>query len=60
LIVTTPEGASVERRKMPHLLGAEVRLTPARQGMAGPVRARRCARLWFCSSRVRAAGDRRK
>ena len=37
LIVTMPEGASVERRKMLHLLGAEVQLTPARQGMAGAI-----------------------
>src|SRR5208282_5060515 len=37
LIVTMPEGASVERRKMLHLMGAEVQLTPARQGMAGAI-----------------------
>ncbi|CAH2599990.1 O-acetylserine sulfhydrylase A [Rhodovastum atsumiense] len=37
LIVTMPEGASVERRKMLRLLGAEVQLTPARQGMAGAI-----------------------
>jgi cysteine synthase A len=37
LIVIMPEGASVERRKMLHLMGAEVELTPARQGMAGAI-----------------------
>jgi cysteine synthase A len=37
LIVTMPEGASTERRKMLRLLGAEVQLTPARQGMAGAI-----------------------
>ncbi len=37
LIVTMPEGASVERRKMLRLMGAEVQLTPARQGMAGAI-----------------------
>ncbi len=37
LIVTMPEGASVERRKLLHLLGAEVLLTPARQGMEGAI-----------------------
>ena len=37
LIVTMPEGASIERRKMIRLLGAEVQLTPARQGMAGAI-----------------------
>jgi cysteine synthase A len=37
LIVTMPEGASVERRKMIRLLGGEVQLTPARQGMAGAI-----------------------
>jgi cysteine synthase A len=37
LIVTMPEGASVERRKMLKLLGAEVQLTAARQGMAGAI-----------------------
>jgi cysteine synthase A len=36
-IVTMPEGASVERRKMLKLLGAEVQLTAARQGMAGAI-----------------------
>jgi len=35
--VTMPEGASVERRKMLRLMGAEVQLTPARQGMAGAI-----------------------
>lgn len=37
LIVCMPEGASVERRRMIRLLGAEVVLTPARQGMAGAI-----------------------
>lgn len=37
LIVTMPDGASVERRKMLRLLGAEVDLTPAAQGMAGAI-----------------------
>jgi cysteine synthase A len=37
LIVTMPEGASVERRKMLRLMGAEVQLTPARTGMAGAI-----------------------
>jgi cysteine synthase A len=37
IIVTMPEGASIERRKMLRLLGAELELTPARQGMAGAI-----------------------
>ncbi|MBU6499896.1 MAG: cysteine synthase A [Rhodospirillales bacterium] len=37
LIVCMPEGASIERRKMLRLMGAEVQLTPARQGMAGAI-----------------------
>ncbi len=37
LIVTMPEGASNERRKMLRLMGADVQLTPARQGMAGAI-----------------------
>jgi cysteine synthase A len=37
LIVTMPEGASIERRKMLKLLGAELQLTAARQGMAGAI-----------------------
>jgi cysteine synthase A len=37
LIVTMPEGASVERRKMLRLMGVEVQLTPARAGMAGAI-----------------------
>jgi cysteine synthase A len=37
LIVTMPDGASIERRKMLRLLGAEVDLTPAAQGMAGAI-----------------------
>lgn len=38
LIVTMPENASTERRKMLRLMGAEVELTPAREGMAGAIR----------------------
>jgi cysteine synthase len=37
LIVTMPEGASIERRKMLRLMGVEVQLTAARQGMAGAI-----------------------
>ena len=37
LIVTMPEGASLERRKMLRLLGAELQLTPAKLGMAGAI-----------------------
>ena len=37
LIVTMPEGASDERRKMLRLMGAEVQLTQARAGMAGAI-----------------------
>ncbi len=37
LIVTMPEGASVERRKMLRLMGAEVELTPAKLGMPGAI-----------------------
>ena len=37
LIVTMPEGASIERRKLMRLMGAEVQTTPARQGMAGAI-----------------------
>jgi cysteine synthase A len=37
LVVTMPEGASIERRKMLRLLGAELVLTPAKQGMAGAI-----------------------
>ncbi|ONG58851.1 cysteine synthase A [Pseudoroseomonas deserti] len=37
LIVTMPDGASIERRKMLRLLGAEVELTPAAQGMSGAI-----------------------
>ena len=37
LIVCMPEGASIERRKMLRLMGAEVQLTPARLGMAGAI-----------------------
>ena len=37
LIVTMPEGASIERRKMLRLMGVEVQLTPARAGMAGAI-----------------------
>jgi cysteine synthase A len=37
LIVTMPEGASVERRKMLQLMGARVETTPAKQGMPGAI-----------------------
>ncbi|MDG6094477.1 cysteine synthase A [Acetobacter sp. AN02] len=37
LIVTMPEGASVERRKMLRLMDAQVELTPSRLGMAGAI-----------------------
>ena len=37
LIVCMPEGASIERRKMLRLMGAEVVSTAARQGMAGAI-----------------------
>jgi cysteine synthase len=37
LVVVMPEGASVERRKMLRLLGAQVELTPAKQGMPGAI-----------------------
>lgn len=37
LIVVMPDGASVERRKMMRLMGAELEMTPARRGMAGAI-----------------------
>ena len=37
LIVTMPDGASIERRKMMRLMGAEIELTPARKGMPGAI-----------------------
>jgi cysteine synthase A len=37
LIVTMPEGASIERQRMLRLMGADVQLTPAKQGMAGAI-----------------------
>ena len=37
LIVTMPDGASIERRKIMRLLGVDVQLTPARAGMAGAI-----------------------
>jgi cysteine synthase len=38
LILTMPESMSVERRKMLKLLGAEIELTPASEGMKGAIR----------------------
>ena len=37
LIVTMPEGASIERRKMLALMGAEIELTPTTLGMSGAI-----------------------
>lgn len=37
LIVVMPDGASIERRKMLKLLGAELELTPAKKGMGGAI-----------------------
>ncbi len=37
LVLIMPEGMSVERRKMLALMGAELELTPAAEGMAGSV-----------------------
>ena len=37
LIVTMPENASIERRRMLRLMGAQVELTPQRLGMAGAI-----------------------
>jgi len=37
LIVVMPDGASVERRKMLRLMGAELELTPAKRGMTGAI-----------------------
>ncbi len=38
LILTMPESMSIERRKLLTLLGAEVVLTPAEEGMSGAIR----------------------
>jgi cysteine synthase len=37
LVLTMPESMSIERRKMLQLLGAELELTPAAQGMRGAI-----------------------
>ncbi|MBB3174522.1 cysteine synthase A [Endobacter medicaginis] len=37
LIVTMPEGASIERRKMLRLMDVQLELTPAKLGMAGAI-----------------------
>ncbi|NMJ41518.1 cysteine synthase A [Roseomonas sp. JC162] len=37
LIVVMPDGASIERRRMMRLMGAELELTPAKRGMAGAI-----------------------
>ena len=37
LVVVMPDGASIERRKMLKLLGAELELTPAKRGMGGAI-----------------------
>ena len=37
LIVVMPDGASIERRKMMRLMGAELELTPAKRGMTGAI-----------------------
>ena len=37
LIVVMPDGASIERRRMMRLMGAELELTPSRRGMAGAI-----------------------
>jgi cysteine synthase A len=37
LVVVMPDGASVERRKMMRLMGAELELTPAKRGMTGAI-----------------------
>lgn len=37
LVLTMPESMSVERRKMLYLLGAEIELTPAADGMSGAI-----------------------
>jgi len=38
IILTMPESFSIERRKMLKLLGAELQLTPASEGMGGAIR----------------------
>ncbi|MGG5821109.1 cysteine synthase A [Falsiroseomonas sp. HW251] len=37
LIVVMPDGASIERRRMMRIMGAELELTPAKKGMTGAI-----------------------
>jgi cysteine synthase A len=37
LVVVMPDGASIERRRMMRLMGAELELSPAKRGMAGAI-----------------------
>ena len=55
LIVCMPEGASVERRKMLRLMGAEVQSTPARLGMAGAIAIEKLDRVFRSAAQVEEA-----